>query len=323
MPRPFAVTPKLRGNTVARVVLHRAEWLVIAFFLVLAAYTVLFPEFRHTLPLAMAWLAAMALVFGAAGWLAQRHPGAFWNQFRVYLTLAAVLCSYRAMDWFAAGVPVLRWEPQWQAWDRTLFVEFGFGRVIEMAGPLLPAVLEIAYALVYGLPVFCVVALTLRGRSGWLDAFLTVYLLGLYLSYLQFPFWPSRPPWKVFPAELTPVYDSVFRQFNGLVLGGAGIHTSVFPSAHVSGSVAAAIAMWRLCRDSQGLKWGIAVYALLVTLATVYCRYHYAVDAVAGVAVGFAAGSAGEWLIRRNAVRPGSPANTRNPLPRAAADRGP
>lgn len=294
---------------------------MLGFFLTLAGYTVLFREFRHILPTSMPWLAGMGVVFGAVRWLARRHPGAFWNQFRVYLTLAAVLCSYRAMDWFAPTVPVLRWEPQWQSWDRALFTEFGFGRAIEIAGPLLPGVLEITYALVYGLPVFCVLALTLRGRSGRLDAFLTVYLLGLYLSYLQFPFWPSRPPWQVFPTELMPAYDSVFRQFNAWVLGGAGIHTSVFPSAHVSGSVAAAMAMWRLCRDSRGLKWGIAVYALLVTLATVYGRYHYAVDAVAGVAVGVAAGCAGAWLIRRTATRPGSPANTRNPLPRAAADR--
>jgi membrane-associated phospholipid phosphatase len=322
MQRPLAVTAQARGSTAAQGLLCRAEWLVVFFFLTLAGYAVLFREFRHILPVAMAWLAGIAAVLCAVGWLARRHPGMFWNQFRVYLTLAAVLCSYRAMDWFAPTVPVLRWEPQWQSWDRALFTEFGFGRAVELAGPLLPAVLEIAYALVYGLPVFCVLALTLRGRSVSMGEFLTVYLLGLYLSYLQFPFWPSRPPWQVFPAELMPAYDSVFRQFNAWVLGGAGIHTSVFPSAHVSGSVAAALAMWRLCRECGALRWGIAVYALLVTLATVYGRYHYAVDAGAGLTVGFAAGYAGEWLIRRTATRPGSPADTRSPPPRDEEDRG-
>ena len=67
-----------------------------------------------------------------------------------------------------------------------------------------------------------------------------MYLLGLFLSYAQFPWWPSEPPWAVFPGVDAPTVDTLVRRFNQWILGGYGIHTSVFPSAHVAGAFAAA-----------------------------------------------------------------------------------
>ena len=91
----------------------------------------------------------------------------------------------------------------------------------------------------------------------------------------------------------------MLRRFNHWILGGYGIHTSVFPSAHVSGAVAAALAMRRLFADHAWLYRGVSVYAALVAVATVYGRYHYAVDAAAGVIVGIVAAAAGKALLSR------------------------
>src|SRR5438094_471423 len=77
-------------------------------------------------------------------------------------------------------------------------------------------------------------------KSGSAEVLLVTYLLGLFLSYAQFPYWPSEPPWIVFPGEDGPAVNTILRRFNGWILGGYGIHTSVFPSAHVSGALAAA-----------------------------------------------------------------------------------
>ena len=81
----------------------------------------------------------------------------------------------------------------------------------------------------------------------------------------------------------------MLRQFNHWILGGYGIHTSVFPSAHVSGAFAAAFALKRILGEHPWLYRGVFVYAALVAIATVYGRYHYAVDAIAGVVVGILA----------------------------------
>ena len=65
-----------------------------------------------------------------------------------------------------------------------------------------------------------------------------------------------------------------------------GIHASVFPSAHVSSALSAA---WGLLATLPARRlwmgWAMAIYGCSVAVATVYGRYHYAVDAVAGAAL--------------------------------------
>jgi membrane-associated phospholipid phosphatase len=119
---------------------------------------------------------------------------------------------------------------------------------------------------------------------------------------VQFPFWPSEPPRLVFPGEDGQAIDTLLRQFNHWLLGGYGIHTSVFPSAHVSGAFAAAFALKRVLGEHPWLYRGVFVYATLVAVATVYGRYHFAVDAAAGVIVGTLAAALGRWLLTYKSV---------------------
>jgi membrane-associated phospholipid phosphatase len=120
-------------------------------------------------------------------------------------------------------------------------------------------------------------------------SFTFTFLLGIYLAYAQFPFWPSEPPRAVFPGEDFPAYLTVFRKFNWWLLGGYGIHTSVFPSAHTAGAFSAAFAMRRLLPEKPWVGSFLLTLAVLIATATVYGRYHYAADAVAGFAMAVAA----------------------------------
>jgi membrane-associated phospholipid phosphatase len=112
-----------------------------------------------------------------------------------------------------------------------------------------------------------------------------ILVLGVLLAYAQFPFWPSEPPRTVFPGEDVPSMQTIFRRFNWFLLGGYGIHTSVFPSAHVSGACSAAFGAMRALPEKPWVWRTLLVTAMLIATATVYGRYHYVVDAVAGVAV--------------------------------------
>ena len=156
---------------------------------------------------------------------------------------------------------------------------------IELLGPLVPSVLEIAYSLVYALGPFSVAILYLYRRRERVDQFLFLFALGVLLCYAQFPFWPSEPPRTVFPGEDFPSYDTVFRRFNWWMLGGYGIHTSVFPSAHVAGAFSAALGMWFSLPEHRWVGRLLLVMAVLIATATVYGRYHYLADAAAGLAV--------------------------------------
>ena len=146
-----------------------------------------------------------------------------------------------------------------------------------------PSLLEIAYSLVYVLGPFSVAMLYVYRRRERVDRFLFVFTLGVLLCYAQFPFWPSEPPRTVFPGQDFPSYDTVFRRFNWWMLGGYGIHTSVFPSAHVAGAFSAALGMWIALPERRWVARFLFVMAVLIATATVYGRYHYLADAAAGL----------------------------------------
>ncbi len=72
----------------------------------------------------------------------------------------------------------------------------------------------------------------------------------------------------------------------------------LFPAYHVCiFTIAAFCAVAYLIPGRRMLKAGYLIYATLVAIATVYGRYHYAVDAVAGFAIGVAALPLGLWLL--------------------------
>jgi membrane-associated phospholipid phosphatase len=109
------------------------------------------------------------------------------------------------------------------------------------------------------------------------------------LAYIQFPFWPSEPPRAVFPGSDMPNYFTRLRQLNLFLVGNYGIHSSVFPSAHVSGAMAGALTLRRVLPDRRWIGDAFLALAIVIAAATVYGRYHYLVDALAGAAIGVVA----------------------------------
>jgi len=74
------------------------------------------------------------------------------------------------------------------------------------------------------------------------------------------------------------------------------VHGAAFPSAHVAGSMVAILASWRY---SRRLFWICLPFFLCMCVATVYGRYHYVADVLAGVVIGTVGFLAGSRLMRR------------------------
>jgi len=201
---------------------------------------------------------------------------------RDWLPLPLILLAYREVGWFALPHPGHELEMRWVAWDHT-FLRGGGKAVIESLGPVLPSILEISYALVYALAPFCLAVLYISGRRNDADRFMIVFATAVLLTYAQIPLWPSEPPRSVFPCEDMPAYLTLFRRFNLWTLANCGIHTGVFPSAHVAGAFSVAFGMQRTTAKPRWLHPLLFTMATLIALATVYGRYHYLADAVAGL----------------------------------------
>ena len=150
---------------------------------------------------------------------------------------------------------------------------------------------------------FSIAVFYVYGKRSRLDAFLSPFVLGTVLAYAFFPFVPSEPPRAVFPEQDLPGIETVFRRFNLWLLSGGGIHTSVFPSGHVAHGFAAGWGMLRALPEHKWVGRSLLVLAVLILIATVYGRYHYAVDSLAGVAVAGAAMGISELFRRRGPGR--------------------
>jgi len=98
------------------------------------------------------------------------------------------------------------------------------------------------------------------------------------------------------PAVPTSVATAWFYKLMTVIHGKYQVIGAAFPSSHVAVSVTAAYFAWLYLRR---IRFLIAIDVFLLALATVYCRYHYAVDAIGGVLAAAILIPLGEWLYRR------------------------
>ena len=238
----------------------------------------------------------------ACGLVSQRQRS-FAAVLRDWLPVGLIILAYQEMGWFAPASHTNVLEAGWIVWDRLLLDDWGLRAAVESLGAVGPSILEVAYALVYAVGPFSIAVFYVYGKRSRLDAFLSPFVLGTVLAYAFFPFVPSEPPRAVFPEQDLPGIETVFRRFNLWLLSGGGIHTSVFPSGHVAHGFAAGWGMLRALPEHKWVGRSLLVLAVLILIATVYGRYHYAVDSLAGVAVAGAAMGISELFRRRGPGR--------------------
>ncbi len=261
--------------------LRRAEQLVLAYLLYTSVMGI-----TVGVQVVSLWqlLAINACFAGAFLFALSRVPRTeMWRDFLPYPL--GLLC-YREAGWLASAIAPQGFEQRWVAWDRIALDAWHGRAAIESLGPVLPTVLEAAYLSIYVIGPVAVIALYLTGRREAVDRLWVGFLLGLMLSYIQFPFWPSQPPRTLFPGVDLPGFAGPLRRLNLLLVGNYGIHSSVFPSAHVSGAVSGALMLRRIVTEHRWFGNAMLALAVLIAMATVYGRYHYLVDALAGAAVG-------------------------------------
>jgi membrane-associated phospholipid phosphatase len=117
--------------------------------------------------------------------------------------------------------------------------------------------------------------------------FLSGLVLTYVLSHLGFLFLPAHGPvWFHAPDYRFPLSGGVVHRLVQWGTAASGGCLGVFPSLHVGSS--AYLCLFHLqSRPCYGLAW--APFLVLTCLATVFLRYHYVTDVLAGAAIAVAA----------------------------------
>jgi hypothetical protein len=150
----------------------------------------------------------------------------------------------------------------------------GIDRIAGRLPRPLVELLEFAYSGVYPL---IPIALYLALRQGITpDRFWTTILVTDYLCFGMLPWFQTRPPRAFAPAA---PWRSTWRAVNLRTLAAGSVQVNTFPSGHAAEALACALVV------SAGPPAVVAclfVVAAAISAGTVFGRYHYAADAVAG-----------------------------------------
>lgn len=257
-----------------------AEWVAVAFFIYVATLAFFSP--LSGAQRAALWAIPIALLSATRVETAVSQP---WSRVvREWSCLGLILIAYWSIEWFA-GSPAAPVQDVWLGWDRWLLNTAGLRGVIEAAGPAAPAALETFYLLLYAAPAASLGVLYALGNSARRNRFLLVLMLGTLTAYALLPLIPVISPRVAFPHEDLPNYSGLARRINVWVLDNWDISTSVFPSGHVAVAFSSAFALLSALRERRYVWTAAFVFAFGVWAATIYGRYHYAVDGLASVAI--------------------------------------
>jgi membrane-associated phospholipid phosphatase len=262
-----------------------SEWLFVCYFAYVVILSAFFRDRPHLHGQPVGYLLAATAFFLLLSNL-QRAPFAkVISGVRDWLPIAFLVIAFREMELFVPNRYDLIFETSWIKLDQLVVNDWGLRAAIESAGKTLPFYLEICYLLVYGLPAFSLAWIVGRPDPRRVNYFWAVYLTGTLIAYSLFPFFPSLPPRYAFPLVARPAISTWVRTLNLDILSAATIHSGVFPSAHVSSAFSAVWALYFLFPHRQWLVCAMLTYAISVSIATVYGRYHYIADVLGGFAI--------------------------------------
>jgi membrane-associated phospholipid phosphatase len=293
-----------------------------AYLLLAAALVLLFHG--ETVPYWPLLILAHALVVVALHWLVNAYARApkrvelaFFRHFYPILLYAPFYREIGALNqMFTNGVfdhQVIRIE-QW------LFgFQPGLALMDRFPSAWVGEVFYLSYFSYYVMIAGVGLALFLRDRAQFFH-FVSVTSFVFYCCYLAYIFYPvigprvfySEIPGYVLPADLQALYPAVtfpeavqagvFFQIMGVLYDYFEPAGAAFPSSHVAVAIVTALFSTRYLPRIRGLHWFMVV---MMSISTVYCRYHYAVDVLAGVLTALLLIPVAEWLYRRYGGAPG------------------
>jgi membrane-associated phospholipid phosphatase len=149
--------------------------------------------------------------------------------------------------------------------------------------PPLTEILQFSYSTYYFLPVILGAVLW---RKGWFDEFnflVFVVMLGFFVSYLGYIAVPAIGPRflpEILEAQTKPLTGVwLFRPIRAMLDSAEGITRDCFPSGHTELTLLVLYCARAFHRKT--FLW-LLPFGIGIVVSTVYLRYHYVIDVVAG-----------------------------------------
>jgi membrane-associated phospholipid phosphatase len=172
-------------------------------------------------------------------------------------------------------------DPWLQEWDKILF---GFEPSISFSNHFsdywISEVLNFSYFSYYFMTIGVALAFYFRYPKQT-EKVVFIIVTSFFIYYLFFIAFPSQGPKYYFSAPLNqPIHSGIFSHWVQTVEHYGDRPTGAFPSSHVGMALVYLFLSWRRI---PWVFWLLFPFALLICLATVYIKAHYAVDVIGGL----------------------------------------
>jgi len=243
------------------------------------------------------WLVAghvLAIVYVAA--IARRVDARSTSQGALWLPVVALPVLYAELGVLFEASQRLPLDPLVLVWEQRLFGDPARTLASRAPWSVVSELLHAGYLSYYPLIVLPPLALALRGRE-WRRAHgqtvlaLTLAFTSCFLLFAVLPV--EGPRYRFGAAPGAP--PGVFRDLARALLQQGSSRGTAFPSSHVAVSVALTLAV---LEHQRPVGLAAAFCTLLIAVGAVYGGFHYAVDVVAGLAVGVVVAVAARRLSR-------------------------
>jgi membrane-associated phospholipid phosphatase len=280
------------------------EWVTIGY---LSWTLVLLCAFHRNIPRAAPYFAIhVALVAGilAFAWIAARSGNRAWQFARHWYPLALYIFLFEELQGLVHAI-----FPAWfDGWLIRFDYTFARGHpaawMARFATPALNDFMQFSYMTYFLYLVLLPAILYLQGKRA---AFWTVMVstaIAHYSVYVIAVLFPVESPYFALASlNLPQLRGGACTTTIEFIERFGRVHGAAFPSAHVAGSMVALLAARRY---KPWLFWVCLPFFLSMCVATVYGRYHYVADVLAGMIVGAIGWALGRRVMERRSALPQS-----------------
>jgi hypothetical protein len=294
------------------------DWIVLAYtlwvMLLLAFVSGSVPHAGRILAFHAAVAAAIALLPArGAPWEQSRPQEQRWRRnlrgglrfFRYSYPLLLVLFFFEEVQYTVNAVRPE--EPHWferslYAADRFLFGELPSVLLNPFVGPLQDEILHGFYFSYYFILIGGIVIAWLgndeKHPGPAFQTTLTAAITAFFLCFVWYPFLPARGPWEnpELMATMTPFRGFVFTPLIEAIIERGAVSGGCFPSSHVGGSFGIVLGLLPFQRKPALI---LLVFALGMSAACIYTRYHHGVDVPVGMLAGLTGAAVAHRLRRQ------------------------
>jgi len=219
----------------------------------------------------------------------------FWEQFHYWYILPAIFISFKEIYFMVKPIAGFDCDPHLIAIDKFIFGVNPTEYLAQFSNPVLTEILQIAYSTFFFLPIILIVELQIKKRI--LDFRFTTFsiILGFVLSYIGYFLVPAVGPrftlhnFEMTNIELPGIWltnylREIINAAESVPTGTLNpievVQRDVFPSGHTQMTL---IVMFLSYKFRTKFRYFVYPTGALLIFATVYLRYHYVVDVVAGI----------------------------------------